>query len=196
MVSTAAHRMGRARVSERLDEGTDRLDRMNERLATLEAERAITETISRYCHSVDYGLEDEWLDCFEPDAVFDIHLLAAVDEARFPNRGGTPTADGVRYSGRAELAEYVARHTRAPALFHKHLPLPSSIELSGDSATAVTYMVRLDVDAGGTVYVRAFGRYLDELRRDDGAWRIRHRVCEIEAWDGRIQRGAGSAAHV
>ena len=34
------------------------------RLAALEAERAILRTLYRYGHSIDYGLEQEWVDCF------------------------------------------------------------------------------------------------------------------------------------
>jgi len=34
------------------------------RLAALEAERAILRSLYRYGHSIDYGLEREWVDCF------------------------------------------------------------------------------------------------------------------------------------
>ena len=42
------------------------------RLAALEAERAILRTLYRYGHSIDYGLEQEWVDCFTEDGVFDV----------------------------------------------------------------------------------------------------------------------------
>ena len=47
------------------------------RLAALEAERAILRTLYRYGHSIDYGLEQEWVDCFTEDGVFDVRRRVA-----------------------------------------------------------------------------------------------------------------------
>ena len=37
------------------------------RLELIEAEREIVRTIYQFGHTIDYGLEAEWLDCFLPD---------------------------------------------------------------------------------------------------------------------------------
>jgi hypothetical protein len=135
------------------------------RVEKLEDEHAILQRLYVYGHSLDYGDEDRWLDCFTADGSFVV------------DRGADTRTS---YIGRAELAAFVRAHTRAPANWHKHLLVEPRIHCDGDRATASSYFVRLDGMSDGPV-VRSFGRYVDQLIRDDGNWRIQQRVVEVEA---------------
>lgn len=138
-------------------------------VAMLMAERAVLDTLYRYGHSIDYGHEEEWLDCFEPGGAFDVRYRVGAKWSR-------------RYEGRSELAGFIAAHSRAPDRWHKHLLFEPLVTVDGDRATARSYFARLDADSDGTPFVRAFGRYLDELvRGPDGRWRFVERVAEVEA---------------
>jgi ketosteroid isomerase-like protein len=115
------------------------------RLELLEAERAITRTLHRYAHSIDYGDEEAWVDCFTEDGVF------------------------------------IARHTRAPELWHKHLLVEPAIDVEGDTASCVSYLAVV-MEHDDMPVLRVFGRYRDRLERgDDGRWRFRERIAEIES---------------
>lgn len=136
-----------------------------QRLQRLEDERAILATLHRYAHSIDYGAEADWVDCFVEDGVFDVR------------RSDPP---GRRYEGRAALAEFVAAHTRAPEHWHKHLVLNPVVDIDGDVATSVSYLGRLDYLRGEPV-IRSLGRYRDRLVRSaDGRWRLQERIAEVE----------------
>ncbi|QTV80481.1 nuclear transport factor 2 family protein [Microbacterium sp. NIBRBAC000506063] len=142
---------------------------LEQRLRWLEDERAIIRRLYRYGHCIDYGLEEEWAECFTSDGVFEV------------KRTHPP---GHVYQGRQQLLEFARSHTRAPANFHKHVVVDPMIEVNGDRATAVSYFVRLDV-IDATPVVRTFGRYRDTFRRTGAGWRIEHRTVEVE---GRIGR--------
>jgi hypothetical protein len=155
----------------------DELDDVLRRLAVLEAEREIVRTIYQFGHTIDYGLEEEWVDCFLPDGELDVWY-----GDRPPNRiaRGTRHAKGVLHRGHQQLAAWIAGHTRPPVRIHKHLYVEPRITLDGDTATSITYMTRLDVVLGQPE-VYAFGRYHDQWQRcDDGRWRLRHRTIEVE----------------
>jgi len=151
------------------------LDGLILRLQALEAERGVRATLYRYGHALDYGAEDDWVDCFTAQAHYEVR-----------QRGGETVADAGQaparsYDGRDELAAFAASHTRAPERFHKHLVVDPVIAVDGDRATAVSYFIRLDdVDAEPVVY--AFGRYRDELVRcADGRWRFAVRIAAVES---------------
>jgi ketosteroid isomerase-like protein len=146
------------------------LDALTERLDRLEAERAIVQTMYAYGRALDYGDRDAFLDCFTDDADYVVDM-----------RLGGPAV--LQFHGRDELAGYHEWHTHAPDAWHKHVGTNPSITMDGDRATAVSYFMRLDSDAetGAPSIVSSSGRYVDEFARgDDGAWRIRSRVCEVE----------------
>jgi hypothetical protein len=165
---------------------TESLRDLQSRVNALEAEQKILSRLYQYGHSLDYGLVDDWLDCFTNDATFELHFAGAVDRQMFPGRGGTVTQSGLKYSGRDALRSFVSSHSHAPEAFHKHLTLLPTIEVRDSDATAVSYSVRLDVATDGVIYIRGYGRYLDSLQLcDDGIWRIGNRVNEIEAIDLR-----------
>lgn len=139
------------------------------RLRVLEDERTILETLHRYGHSMDYGPDDDFLSCFVEDGVW---------EVRMRRSGG-----GFRCCGRAEIAASLDAQTsvRAPALYAKHLVVDARIKLDGDTATAVSYFLRVEPKDDAPTQVVASGRYLDRLLRDpDGVWRFEERIAEID----------------
>lgn len=153
----------------RRDGGDSGDSELRAQVALLMAERGVLGTLYRYGHSIDYGLEPEWLDCFAPDGAFEVRYRVAAKPSR-------------RFEGRDDLARFIAAHSRAPHRWHKHLLFEPLITVDGGRARVRSYFARLDADGDGTPFVRAFGRYLDELvRGSDGKWRFAERIAEVEA---------------
>jgi 3-phenylpropionate/cinnamic acid dioxygenase small subunit len=140
------------------------------RLAVLEAERGVLQTLYRYGHSIDYGDEESWVDCFTEDGVFEIRSRVEHQPSRL-------------ISGREALRTFISRHTRAPELWHKHMLVEPQIEIeSGDAARCSSYLFVL-MEHEERPVVRVFGRYLDRLEKgSDGRWRFKHRLAEIEGF--------------
>jgi ketosteroid isomerase-like protein len=140
------------------------------RLALLEAERGVLQTLYRYGHSIDYGDEESWVDCFTEDGVFDV---------RPRGKDGYPPSRLI--SGREELKAFIARHTRAPELWHKHGLIEPQIEVDGDTATVRSYLA-VFMEHDGEPLLRVFGRYRDRMvRGEDGRWRFQERIAEVES---------------
>ena len=149
------------------------------RLELLEAERAITRTLHRYAHSIDYGDEEGWVDCFTEDGVFDVRSRHAHQLKRL-------------ITGREELRAFIARHTRAPELWHKHLLIEPVIDVDGDTASCVSYLAVVmeheDVPVLARHFLRRsadrFGvgtlRLPDDLDARLLAWRWPGNVRELE----------------
>lgn len=131
------------------------------RLRALEDERSILDTLYKYGHAIDYGLRDEWLDCWAVDA-----------ELVWPH---------MKFTGHDEIGSAFDRHSHAPDAYHKHLLIEPRITLTGDIATVDSYFARLNDSPAGPV-MRSFGRYRDRLARgDDGRWRFTQRLTERES---------------
>jgi hypothetical protein len=147
-------------------------DGLAARVGALEDERAIHAVLHRYGHAIDYGLEQEWIDCFTPDAVFEIRARV--------------TGRHMIASGTQQLAAFAARHTRAPGRFHKHLVADVLVTMNGREAHAESLYARLDATRDGHPYVFSFGRYRDRLRKcDDDVWRLCARIAESESLSER-----------
>ena len=142
------------------------IEALAQRLETMEAERDILRTLYRYGHCLDYGLEAEWVDCFTDNAAYEVTGPAGLE---------------IRLQGRAALAEFAAKHTRAPEYYHKHLIMDPMITLGKDEASSVSYFARFDAMTTGPG-VLCFGRYHDQLiKGSDGKWRFKRRWAEVEA---------------
>jgi hypothetical protein len=145
-------------------------DALSERLQVLEDERAILQTLYQYGHSMDYGPDAEFVDCFTGDGVWDVRMR------------NTPSAS-FTCRGHVEIEASLAAQTsvRAPALYAKHLLIEPRIALDGDAATVESYFLRVEPRDAGPTQIVASGRYLDRLVRcDDRRWRITERVAEID----------------
>ena len=139
---------------------------IEDRLRRLEDEQDILRTLYAYGHSIDYGLEPDWLDCWCEDGVL-----------HWPNRQPI--------KGHTALLVAFRNHTHAPQAFHKHIIVEPRIRFEGgahaDRATVDTYFARLDRYETGPA-TRSMGRYRDKLERcADGRWRFRERIAEREA---------------
>jgi hypothetical protein len=168
--SVASRRTAALRNSPRfyaLPMGTDAL---LARLQVLEDERAILQTLYQYGHAMDYGPDADFVDCFTPDAVWDVRMRK--------NPGG-----GFACVGHGAIAASLEAQTsvRAPALYAKHLLIEPRIMLNGDEASVQSYFLRTEPRDDGPTQIVASGRYLDTLMRcEDGRWRITQRIAEID----------------
>jgi hypothetical protein len=162
------------------------IEDLTRRLAALEAERDILQTLNRYGHTIGLGDEAGWLDLFEPDGVFEIHRrdFGAGDIAHpHPDQRKGAANGPTVYDGRDQLVRFISRHPHPPARYHKHTVLDSVVTLDGtDAADVASFFIRLDAGPDGAPHVTAFGRYIDRMRRGaDGRWRFAHRRCNVES---------------
>jgi len=138
------------------------------RLWLLEAREAVAATIRRYATALDYGEDAGWVDCFLEDGVFEVRYH---------------TIEPITVRGHAALRQFVAMHTKAPGRWHKHITTQYEIQVDADTATAESYILRIDRDdrRNDTPTPWVFGRYIDNLTRcADGCWRFTHRIIELE----------------
>jgi hypothetical protein len=168
----------------------DDLVQLSARLSTLEAEREIADTINRYSHAIDYGLDDEWLDCFTVDGTIEVRWRG--DES-----GAPPLSRVGRYTGREQLLEFIHVQSRPPDAWHKHVVSQTRIRLDAESATATSYLIRID-ESAGTLRLYSMGRYVDTLVHSiDGRWRIAERILDLElvspATDAPYRAGSSQA---
>jgi 3-phenylpropionate/cinnamic acid dioxygenase small subunit len=125
-------------------------------------ERQIRSLIYRYCRAIDRRQYDDLRACYHPDAT-DHH--------------------GDFYGS---VEDFVAHCTKALDSFDRTLHFVGNleIEVNHDTARSEAYVLalaRLKASAGqrerdNTVALR----YIDDLERRDGAWRILRRVCVYE----------------
>lgn len=140
------------------------------RLQQLEDERSILQTLYQYGHAMDYGPDADFVSCFADDGVWEIRMR------RNPQGGFT-------CKGRSEIEASLALQSsvRVPSLYAKHLLVEPRISISGDTAAAFSYFIRVEPKDDLPTQIVASGRYIDHLRRcDDGHWRFEHRVAEID----------------
>src|SRR5258708_4687856 len=124
------------------------------RLRELEDERSIRDTIHQYCQSLDYGIEEEWLDCFTETAVWDWSVRDDVI-ARALEQQGLPSKP-VRVEGIERLRAMVKGHTRPPERWHKHTVSNTRIKVDADTPTPATHSVPDDPSThDSTSYLRA-----------------------------------------
>ncbi|MBI2867804.1 MAG: nuclear transport factor 2 family protein [Chloroflexi bacterium] len=148
--------------------GRDDTSQLEARLKWLEDDRAVLSTLYRYGHSIDYGLEQDWVDCFTEDGVFE--LMSRMESFQ-----------SARYAGREALAAFIARSPKPPAKYRKHVLVEPVISLDGGLARVQSYYMTLHEDKGVPL-ISAFGRYHDTLVKcPDGRWRFKERIADIEA---------------
>lgn len=134
---------------------------LEERVRRIEDERSIQQTMYRYGYAIDYGSEEEWLNCWSEDAVL------YWTESPF--------------RGHEQLLIAFRAHTHAPDVFHKHFVVNARITIAGETASAQSMFARLDSYQDGP-QILAFGRYLDKfVRCQDGEWRFSERKAEVES---------------
>jgi 3-phenylpropionate/cinnamic acid dioxygenase small subunit len=136
-------------------------------LRVLLDERAILRTLHRYCRALDYGVVDEWLDCFTEDARYETVL---------------PNGDAwAKVAGHAELAAFLAEYPRPPVQSPRHVMVDPVIDIDGDEASVEAAFLFLTQVPDEQPKVVAWGRYQDRLVRQGSAWRFSERICVTEA---------------
>ncbi len=140
---------------------SDALAAVLDRLQRLEDKEAIRDTLARIARGTDR---------------YDTELLAAsIHEDAELNMGGK-IMDGATFA--AALKPPV---TSRPG--RMHILGNERIEVSGDSATAESYLVSCQdvlVDDVRKTRIRA-GRYVDRFERRDGVWKLARRIM-IDEW--------------
>jgi 3-phenylpropionate/cinnamic acid dioxygenase small subunit len=138
-----------------------------------EDREAIRELLHRYCYGTDTGDVESWVGVFTEDCLWD----------------GGPF--GV-CRGRSGLrAMYQQGGDAAKAL--RHLTLNTLMEVEGNQARAVSYVLVLaTADAGSSVFFSGF--YQDELIRSGGRWWIAKRMLRRDMSEMRLPCGGINAS--
>ena len=125
--------------------------------------QAITDRLYAYCHSIDHGDSESWLDCFTEDGSW---VVRAPD--------GNLIYD---LHGKDELRRWIVETHSDGTRVNYHLTLnPRILTINGDEAVTAAYYLtsRFEHD---TLVMRGTGRYDDRLLRcGDGQWRIKERT--------------------
>lgn len=121
---------------------------------------AIQDVLLRYARGVDRRDLDLVASCFTPDATYEGAL-----------------ARGTIADALARLRDRMARYDSTMHFIGNQL-----IEIRGDLANSETYAIAYHrlTEAGEVKLFTVGVRYLDELTRDAGVWRIRRRVVKTE----------------
>lgn len=120
-------------------------------------EADIIRLISEYCHAIDDGRIEDWLDLFTADGSFEML--------------------GTTRTGREEIRAFASGVGTAGAL--RHFAANPEIDVDGDTATAMVDHILLRRDEDGTWGLMAVGRWHDELVRERDRWRFRSRRVEM-----------------
>jgi ketosteroid isomerase-like protein len=126
---------------------------------------AIEQVLYRYCHAVDRGTADEVAALFHPEATL------------VPLYTGEPPR-----TGRAAVRDWYAayhRDFRARVDHLRHCVASPAIEVSGNEATARSYLIADGVakETGKPMVVA--GLYEDRLRKEGGRWLLLERRIHV-----------------
>ena len=140
------------------------------RIARLEDERAILDTLHRYGQAIDSHRAEAWADLFAEDGEF----LCIDDQG----------VEIIRERGREALAQWARTFAGGETRRMKHCVIAPVVVLDGDRARVESYFSNLveAEDRRGPPHVRFMGRYRDEMVKDaSGNWRFHRRVSISEA---------------
>jgi hypothetical protein len=88
-----------------------------------------------------------------------------------------------------ELADYGIEYHRLGHRYTQHMLTNHKCEIDGDTANAETYFLFFGGKREGGSVELVGGRYIDQLERRDGQWKIANRLCLIE-WRSSLVEGA------
>ena len=161
-------------MTDRDDIGTDRLQRLEDRLFRLEAIEEIKQLKASYFRYLDLHWWDELRSLFTDDAEYDIGESSA------------PPSTPEEFLGR------VRQHlTEAVTIHHGHMPEITIIDATRAHGIWAMYdLVEPSPDSGFPV-LTGFGHYTEDYRKVDGRWRIaRMRLSRLKrSVDGRVVDG-------
>lgn len=130
----------------------------------IEDRNAIRELMDTHAHGVMSLDAELWGSIWAEDAYWEL--------PEYPDLGG--------FSGKAAIVAGWVESMKYYGLDNCTKPMvyfmqPGSIEVEGDTAKAVAYTIEIFDDPGSGKRIHATGRYDDELRRIDGAWKFTRR---------------------
>lgn len=146
------------------------LEDLQRRVALLEDERAILDTLHRYGQAIDSHHSAAWAALFTEDGEF--HCV--------DHQG----REILRATGRAALEQWASGFASGESLLMKHCVIAPVIAIDGGEAAVESYFSNLveNADRYGPPHIRYMGRYSDRMvRGGDGRWRFRQRVSISEA---------------
>jgi ketosteroid isomerase-like protein len=127
---------------------------------------AIRDCLLRYSRGVDRHDRKLMLSAYHPDA-FDDHGVSSGDPATF--------------------VDWALNYHQTYQIRHQHRITNVTIDLDGDTAHVESYYCFWGENREGPPTL-AFGRYVDQFERRDGAWAIAYRVCINEITGSFTQR--------
>ncbi|MEZ5744284.1 MAG: nuclear transport factor 2 family protein [Sphingomonadaceae bacterium] len=135
----------------------------DKRLQTLWDHHEIRELLATYCHGCDRD---------DPVEMASTYCLESWDD-HGPNK-----CDG------REFVDLILAQSRKSSRVVSHQLGQSQITVDGDRAGAETYFIATCVfprEDGPDILNQLGGRYVDTLEREDGAWKIKERLC-VREW--------------
>jgi len=139
---------------------------------------AILDVLHRYIRCVDTNdREEEFADLFTPDATFEV-------------RGNYGQVKRTIH-GREGLKEFVLwlRQGKPEASYDKHVALNPVIDVQGDEALVESNWIMMKHSPEGLT-VTGTGRMRDRFAKQEGRWRIKRRINNVEV----LNMAADSAA--
>lgn len=131
---------------------------MSTEIQDLLDKNAIEEVLQRYCRTEDWLDEEGQASCFWPDADIDYGFFAGSGE---------------------DFVRTVMEHERSVAR-RWHLCTGVMIKLDGETAKAESYGIAVGANKPDSDFTMFGGRYLDELEKRNGEWRISKRVYILD----------------
>ena len=131
----------------------------------------IRQMLAIYCHGCDRT---------------DTAMMASVYCEESWDDHGPNKSDGRQFA--KEILEQARTSTRVVS----HQLGQSLIRVTGDSAAAETYFVATLISdtSDGDLMNQLGGRYVDKLEREDGAWKVKERLCVLDwATSGIVDPG-------
>jgi hypothetical protein len=139
---------------------------MDRELRILLDERAIDAVMNDYCHAMDSGQHERWMNCFTADAVYDVVL---------PD-GRTFT----HLEGEDDLRRFITAYTVVPGNRHIYVTPLFDVDPNAGTASVSAYWLMLSGGAH-TAGVSAQGSVRDKfVRAADGRWRMKERRVTVE----------------
>ena len=128
-------------------------------MSYLEDKDAIQDLMTRYCLSIDAGRNEEWVECFTEEGIFNSPILG-------------------KWQGPEKLLAFTQKYKEWTGDAQpRHCVMNILIDLNGDTATAESYLLMTHAERGKTELVIS-GRYEDEIEKVKGKWLFKERkVC-------------------
>jgi hypothetical protein len=125
----------------------------------LEDRIAIRELMDTHAHGVMTLDGELWGSIWADDAIWEL--------PEYPDLGGFSGKAAIVAGWLESMKHYGLDGMTRPMIYFMQ---PGSIEIAGDSATAVAYTIEIYDDPSSGKRIHATGRYDDELERRDGKW--------------------------